>query len=255
MIMRRLEGKVAVMAGGAGGIGSACSLRLAAEGARVVVGDVRQEAAEAVVDEIERAGGQAIAQAVDLAERESISALFAAATQHYGQVDLLHCNGADTQALALDKDAIDVDFSIWEHTLRVNLTGYLHCTRAAIPLMLQQGGGAIVFTGSGAAWTPEDCRVSYSVSKAGLGGLMRHVALRWGKHNIRANIIAPGMVLTPATLRLDQELLDGLLAKTPAARHGTPEDIAAMLAMLFSSDAEWVTGQTLSVCGGMSMRQ
>lgn len=252
--MRRLEEKVAVIAGGAGGIGSACSLRLAAEGARVVVGDLHEDEAKSVASAIELAGGVAIGMALDLSSESSINDCFSAVMEQFGRVDFLHCNGADIEALSLDKDALDVDISVWERTLSVNLTGYLHCVRASVPLMLKRGGGAIVFTGSGAAWTPEDSRAAYGVSKAGLGGLMRHIALRWGKDGIRANIVAPGMILTPATLKLDQDLLDGLLSKTPAARHGRPEDIAAMVAMLLSSDGEWITGQTISVCGGLSMR-
>ncbi|WP_157215119.1 SDR family NAD(P)-dependent oxidoreductase [Flavisphingomonas formosensis] len=252
--MKRLEGKVAVMAGGAGGIGTGCSKRLAQEGARVVVGDLDGAAAEAVAAQIAEAGGQAIGVALDLADPASVAALFDRAVATYGGVDAVHCNGAAIADIASDLDALEVDLALWDHTLAVNLTGYLLCTRAAVPLMLERGGGAIVYTSSGAGISGEKTRVAYGVSKAGVNALARHVALRWGKQGIRANCVSPGLVLTPAARANAADRLDLLLSLTSSPRLGEPEDIAAMVAMLVSPDGEWINGQTYVVDGGMLMR-
>jgi len=252
--MKRLEGKVAVMAGGAGGIGTACSKRLAQEGASVVVGDLDGAAAEAVAAGIVRAGGRAIGCRLDLADAASVAALFDRAVAAYGGVDTLHCNGAAIADIASDLDALEVDLGLWDRTLAVNLTGYLLCTRAALPLMLDRGGGAIVYTSSGAGITGENVRVAYGVSKAGVNALARHVALRWGKQGIRANCVSPGLVLTPPARTNAADRLDLLLSMTASPRLGEPEDIAAMVAMLVSSDGEWINGQTYVVDGGMLMR-
>jgi len=252
--MNRLEGKVAVMAGGAGGIGTGCSKRLAQEGASVIVGDLDGAAAEAVAAQIVKAGGKAIGVALDLADPASITALFDRAVTTYGGVDAVHCNGAAIADIASDLDALEVDLGLWDHTLAVNLTGYLLCTRAAVPLMLKRGGGAIVYTSSGAGISGENTRVAYGVSKAGVNALARHVALRWGKQGIRANCVSPGLVLTPPARANAADRLDLLLSLTSSPRLGEPEDIAAMVAMLVSPDGEWINGQTYVVDGGMLMR-
>ena len=187
--LRRLAGKVAVIAGGAGDIGTATSRRLAAEGASVMVGDLNLDAAASVAQAINDAGGSATSCCVDLGNLESISQLFNNAVSSFGGVDLLHCNAATTGGTPGDCDALDVSVGTWNAVLNVNLTGYFHCTRAALPLMLARGGGAIIYTSSGAAFSGEATRVAYGVSKAGLHALARHVALRWGKHASRANAV------------------------------------------------------------------
>lgn len=252
--MKRLEGKVAVMAGGAGGIGTACSKRLAQEGASVVVGDLDGAAAEAVAAQIVEAGGNAVGLRLDLADAASIAALFERAVETYGGLDAMHCNGAAIADIGADLDALEVDLALWDNTLAVNLTGYFLCTRAALPLMLKRGGGSIVYTSSGAGITGENTRVAYGVSKAGVNALARHVALRWGKSGIRANCVSPGLVLTPPARANAADRLDLLLSMTSSTRLGEPEDIAAMVAMLLSSDGEWINGQTYVVDGGMLMR-
>jgi len=252
--MRRLENKIVVLAGGAGGIGTGTARRLACEGAKLLIGDLDEAAAAMVAEGIRAQGGIAQAIRCDLSDQSSVEAMFEAARRHFGGVDHLHCNAADMAVLPQDTDALDISLAVWHRTLDVTLTGYLRCTRLAIPLMLARGGGTIVYTSSGAAFVPEATRVAYSVAKTGLIALMRHVALRWGSQGIRANIVAPGLVMTPTTERLDAAFLDALAADTPAGRHGAPADIAAMVAMLMSDDGGWITGQTLSVNGGIWMR-
>ena len=150
-----------------------------------------------------------------------------------------------------DVDALNISLEMWNRTLNVDLTGYLICTKEALPDMIKKQKGSIVYTVSGAIYHPEDVRVAYSVAKAGVTSLMRHVAHKWGKQGIRANAIAPGLILTPATrMHLTQEMRDQVLTTTRSTRLGEPKDIAAFVAMLFSDDGEWVTGKIYVVDGG-----
>ena len=253
--MRRLENKVLVVVGGATGIGEATAQRLAAEGAHVVIGDVNHLGAQQVVERILAAGGIARAQACDIADDRSVAALIAAAVSAYGGLDGIHINAADLKAIRHDTDAVEVDLDIFDRTLAVNLRGHLLCTRHAIPQLLKRGGGAIVYTSSGAADMGEPTRVSYAVSKSGLQALMRHVAARWGKEGIRANAIAPGLVITEQLkAHFPENLRKATLAITRSPRLGTSEDIAAMVAMLMSADGEWINGQTIGVDGGALFR-
>ncbi|KJS05113.1 MAG: oxidoreductase [Gammaproteobacteria bacterium BRH_c0] len=248
--MQRLDGKVIVLAGGAGGIGSATAQRLAAEGARVVVGDINHDAAQQVAADITASGGAAIGARVDIGNRESVDALVDLAMATWGRLDGLHANAADLSVQHLDSNALEIDLDLWQHILQVDLTGYLYCTRAALPHLLVSGGGALVYTSSEAAFYGEDVRVAYAVAKSGVNALMRHVARGWGKQGIRANAIAPGLVLSPTVAALPQEFREQVLAGTCSTRLGDTADIAAMVAHLMSDDGAWVQGQVLSVNGG-----
>jgi NAD(P)-dependent dehydrogenase (short-subunit alcohol dehydrogenase family) len=252
--MRGLEGKVVVVAGGAGGIGTASSVRLAEEGASVVVGDVDRRAAEAVVAEITCAGGRAVAVTVDISDEAAVDALIGAAVDTYGGLDLLHCNAAalDPAVIGQDTDVETIDLGVFDRTLAVNLRGHVLCTRLAIPRLVERGGGAIVYTSSAAAYIGEPERPAYALAKSGLTALTRHVASRWGKQRIRANAVAPGLVLTPAVRA--GSMVDHVIAQVPHTRLGEPADIAAAVAFLLSDDAEWINGQVLSVDGGATMR-
>lgn len=254
--MPRLEGSVVMVAGGAGGIGTASCIRLAAEGAKVFVGDIDEAGVADVVKKVTAAGGEIEGTRLDLGDEASIKAAFALARRRFGSIDLLHCNGAMTRAPMLrDTSALDIALETWNLTLKVDLTGYLICTKEALPDMIAKKRGAIVYMSSGAVYTPENVRVAYGVAKAGVNVLMRHVAHVWGKQGIRANAITPGPVLTPAITGLGEEMLNKLLEIGRSPRLGVPEDIAAMVAMLMSDDAGWVNGQTIAIDGGLSLRQ
>jgi len=195
--VRGLDGKVVVMAGGAGGIGSATSIRLAEEGAGVVVADLDLADAERVVTRIREAGGQALAVELDISDEESVVAMFDVARRAFGGFDGVHVNAADlSRKLGPDTDVVDIDLPVLDHTLAVNLRGHFLVTRHAVPMLLERGGGALVYTSSAASFGGEPTRVAYAISKAGINTIVRHVASRWGKEGIRANAVAPGFVVT-----------------------------------------------------------
>lgn len=252
--MKRFDGKVAVVVGG-GGIGGASAGRLAAEGARVVVGDLRPEAAREIEHAILAAGGEAFGMACDIVDPASVKALFAAAVARFGGIDAVHVNAADLQVIFEDSNAVDVSLEVFERTLAVGLRGHLLCTQVAVPLLLARGGGAIVYTTSTASYGGEPERPCYAMAKAGVNALMRHVASRWGKQGIRANAVAPGLVLTPNNRKtMPEDFAKLALRGTRSTRLGAPEDIAAMVCTLLSADGEWVNGQVIGVDGGSILR-
>jgi NAD(P)-dependent dehydrogenase (short-subunit alcohol dehydrogenase family) len=253
--MRGLKGKVAVVAGGATGIGAATATRLAEEGMSVIVGDLNITGATAVAAQITSAGGQALAVGFDIADDASVRDLVRMAVQSYGGLDLMHANAADLSIYSRDTNALEVPLDIFDRTIAVNLRGHLLCTRHALPELLKRGGGAIVYTSSGLAFVGTPDHVSYAVAKAGIHALMRHVASRWGKQSIRANVIAPGLVLTEGAMAQASEAhRAAVLSMIPSPRHGQADDIASMVAMLASNDGVWINGQVISIDGGITMR-
>jgi NAD(P)-dependent dehydrogenase (short-subunit alcohol dehydrogenase family) len=253
--MRGLKGKVAVIVGAATGIGKATAIRLAEEGVSLALGDINVAGVEAVAGQVNTAGGKAIAVACDISDDASVKALVDAAVRTYGGLDFMHANAADLSIVLSDTTAVDVPLEVFDRTIAVNLRGHLLCTRHAIPEFQKCGGGAIVYTSSAAAYAGEPERVSYAVSKSGINALMRHVASRWGKEGIRANAIAPGVVITDATRTgIPDEMKQMILSMSRSPRLGCPDDIAAMVALLFSDDGEWINGQVVSVDGGVTMR-
>jgi NAD(P)-dependent dehydrogenase (short-subunit alcohol dehydrogenase family) len=252
--MRRLENKVAVIAGGATGIGAESARRLASEGASVIVGDVNVEGAKETAAGIMDAGGTATPFAFDLADEELVAALIQSAVDTYGGIDLLHANGAALDLTVPDTDVVDIDIDVWEQTLRVNLRGYLFCMRHAIPHMLRGGGGAIVCTSSAAAVMALPNMPAYMASKAGINALIRHVAARWGKEGIRCNGVSPaGLIRSPSMERNTRpEYIEAAAASAMSPRSlGEPADIAGAVAYLLSDDASWVNGQIISVGGNV----
>ena len=257
--MRGLREKVIVVIGGGTGangpgIGAACALRAAAEGARVVVGDLDEAAARATADQI---GVAATAVRVDIADEESVNALMAAALDRNGTVDGLFVNSADLspETLGRDTDALTVPLDAWNRTFAVNVTGFLLAVRAVLPHMLEQGHGSIVVTISDAAFAGELVRPAYGVSKAGITALVRHIAGKWGRDGIRCNAVSPGPVLKEsvvATLSEDERKQN--IRRLRSHRMGKPSDVGSMAAYLLSDDGEWINGQVYSVNGGILLR-
>ena len=252
--MHRLDGKVAVVTGAGSGIGAATAMRLAREGCRVVIGDLVAENADSVAERIGAAGGEAIGVQFDQSDDASVKALIDAAVGRFGGLDFLHANAADMSALLSDTDALTVPLAVYDRTIAVNQRGYLLCTRHALPPIVE-AKGAIVYTSSAAAFAGEPARVAYAMSKAAVNALMRHVASRWGKQGVRANSITPGFVYTEQNRgRLPPEVERSVRRQARSTRIGEAGDVAAMVAMLFSADGEWINGQTISVDGGAILR-
>jgi len=250
--MNRLKGKAILIAGASANIGAATARRLAGEGARVMLGARSSDRTGAVVEQIRAEGGQAETVCFDAAEEESIAAMVAHAAKSFGGLDGMFVNMAELTRHAQDTDAVTVPMDVFDRAVAVNLRGHLLCARHVVPVLIERGGGSIVFTSSSAAFMGRDRGISYTVTKHALTALMRHVATSWGKRGIRSNIVSPGLVLSDKNR--DHPEMQKVLAITPSTRLGEPEDIAAAVAMLMSADGAWINGQVLCVDGGVVMR-
>jgi NAD(P)-dependent dehydrogenase (short-subunit alcohol dehydrogenase family) len=254
-MQNRLKSKVIVVAG-AGGIGDGLAHRYAQEGACVVIGDIDGDVAEKAAKEIVTAGGNAIGITLDGADDPSIKSAVDLAITEFGGLDGFHANFASFKDGASEADVLDMPMEIYDEVMRVNARGFVLCTRHAVPAMIKRGGGAMVYTSSGAAYVGETVRLAYGMSKTAGHALMRHVAQKFGPQGIRANVIAPG-VITHARFDavMPKELVESFKRNTPIkSRLGIPNDIAAVGALLMSDDGGYITGQVISVDGGKTMR-
>lgn len=252
--MERLKDKVILLAG-AGQIGGALARRYAGEGASVLVGDIDAAGAARLAEEIGKAGGTAIACELDGRDDASVAAAFELARREFGGIDGMHANFATFADGAQGEDILSLPLETYDEVMRVNARGFVLCTRHAVPALLERGGGSIVYTSSGAAHQGDALRGAYSMSKAAVNALMRHVASRFGPEGIRANAVAPGVVIYPSIAHhLEGEGGEYFLSRMPLKHFADPEDIAGTAAMLMSDDARYITGQVISVDGGGSMR-
>lgn len=253
----RLRDKAIIVIGGGSGIGAGTVRRLLAEGARVCVADINLAAAEKVARDASAADGTAFALEVDISDEGSVQTMVGAAVDRLGGLDGAHVNAADLRIVYQDSDALAEELSVFDRTLSVNLRGHLLCTRAVLPHLLAQGGGALVYSSSGASQSGAPSLPAYATSKAGLEALMRHVAARWGREGVTANCIAPGVVITPeakASGQVPKDFIETHLARVCTPRLGTVEDLAGVIAMLLSDDGRWITGQVFHINGGSIMR-
>lgn len=240
-----LKGKVAIVTGGASGIGRACSVRLAADGAAVAVWDLNAEGAEETVAAIEKAGGRAIACVGDAADAEAVAASASRTRSMLGAPTILVNNAGITSFCRFT----DIDEEAWDRMMRVNLKGPFLCTRAVVRDMLDAGWGRIINISSSSAQTGAPAMGHYAASKGGVIGFTKALAMEYAAQGITVNNIPPGFVDTPM-LRSSPIDVDAAAAVAPMKRPGRPEDIAAACAYLASEEANYVTGQTLSVNGG-----
>lgn len=255
--MNGLVDKRIAIAGGATGIGAATAHRLAEEGAAVAIGDINLDRASQTADEIITKGGRATAIQFDLSDDASVEAFIKESADFLGGVDGLFNVGAEMNPAVFENDltVLDTDFEIWRRTLEVNLIGYGRTIKAVLPIMLEQGSGAIVNTSSGAAFVGLPNRIAYSVSKAGVNALTRHIASKWGREGIRCNTLMPGMVVGETQKRMGHtDLHAEILTQIRHTRLGDPEDIASAATFLLSSDGEWINGQAWSIDGGLTIR-
>ena len=251
----RLAGKVAIVTGGAGGIGSQVCRTLAEQGAHVAVADRDRDGARAVADQIVAAGGRAEAVAVELADESSVEAMVAAVVERFGGVDILDNNAAltDADVLARDGAVAQMPIEVWDQMMAVNLRSQMLTCKHAIPSMVARGGGSVINMSSGAASSGDLTRTAYSVSKSAISTFTKYVATQYGRQGVRANAILPGLVLTdPVRAQIPPDMLAayrrGLL--TPFV--GEPIDVANLVAFLASDESRYLTGQSINLDGGGS---
>jgi NAD(P)-dependent dehydrogenase (short-subunit alcohol dehydrogenase family) len=249
-----LKDRVAVVTGGASGIGRETASALCAAGASVLVADLNGPGAEAVAKALRSEGLHATSVAADVGDESSIEAMIEAAVSEFGGLDILHNNAADSdpQLMGRDLAVAEMDAEIWDRTMRVNLRGPMLGSKYAIPQMIERGGGAIVNTSSASGLTGDTTRSAYAASKAGLSSLTQSIATQYGAQGIRCNAIAPGVISTPALeANVAPELVGVYRGNTLTPRLGKARDIAAAVVFLASDNASFITGQVLSVDGGL----
>jgi len=246
-----LEDKVAVVTGGAGGIGSATCRVLAERGARVVVADIARERADAVAAALPGA----FAVELDLANEESVVAMFEAVMARHGRLDVLDNNAAllSEEVARRDGDVASMATAIWDRVFAVNTRGTMLCCREALKIMEKQGGGAIVNTASNLALQGNVIQAAYSASKAAVLQLTRSIATSHGKRGVRCNSVLPGLTGSKSALEhLPPRLIEIVSEETLTPYLGEPIDIAHVVAFLASDEARYVTGQMFVVDGGTS---
>ena len=249
--MKKLDGRVAVVTGASRGIGRAIALKLAKMGAKVVVNyRSNKAAAEEVLDMIQTMGGTAIAVQADVRIFKDAQKLIKSALDQFGRLDILVNNAGTTRDTLL----IRMSEEDWDIVIDTNLKGAFNCTKAAQRPMMKQRYGRIVNITSVAGLAGNAGQANYAAAKAGLVGFTKAVAKEVGSRNITVNAVAPGYVPTDLTANLPPDLIAKGLEMTPLGRAGTPEDIANAVAFLVSDDANYITGQVLSVDGGMVMQ-
>jgi NAD(P)-dependent dehydrogenase (short-subunit alcohol dehydrogenase family) len=250
--MRRVEGKIAIVTGGAGGIGKAMCRRLVDEGARVAVADMFLQGAEEFAHEL---GASAIAVAIDAEDSASVAGAIEKVVGHFGALNILVNNAALTDAAAMmaDKTALDIDLDLYDRTMAVNARGYVAGCKYALPHLIDAGGGSIVNTASGAGQLGNDQWIAYGMSKAAVIQLTRSVATAFGKQGVRCNAIAPYVILTPHSREYFPKGLQEIYERhTLVPRLGEVNDMADLTLYLASDEAGFVTGQVFNCDGGAS---
>lgn len=249
--MMNFTGRVAVITGAGRGIGRAIAMLLAQQGAKVVVNyRANAKAAQETVAAIVARGGEAIAVQADVRSEEEAAKLIQTAVDTWGRLDILVNNAGTTRDALL----IRMKEADWDLVLDTNLKGAFHCTKAAQRPMMRQRYGRIINITSVSGLAGNAGQANYAAAKAGLIGFTKSVAKEVGSRGITVNAVAPGYVPTDLTADLPAELVSEAINRTPLGRAGTPEDIAYAVAFLASEEAGFITGQVLSVDGGLAMQ-
>ncbi len=248
-----LDGKVAFVTGAASGIGRATALAFAREGANVVVADIDQRGSQDTAGAIEDLDGQAFAVVCDVTRSEDVQIALTRTVERFGRLDYAFNNAGAEQRPKLTADVTEEE---WDRIITINLRSVFLCLKYEIPLMLQQGGGAIVNTSSGAGIRVFGRGAAYAAAKHGVVGLTKDAALDYASSNIRINAICPGIIDTEMMDRFTggtPEERDRVIAQEPIGRMGRPDEIAATVVWLCSDAASFVTGHAMVVDGGQTL--
>ena len=253
--MQRFEGKTVIVTGGGGGIGGATCRRFAAGGARVAVLDLNAEAAEKVAAAIRAEGGQAAAIQCDITDRASVDAAVAATETQLGPIDVL-VNNAGWDVF---KPFTKTEPAQWDKLIAINLTGALHMHHAVLPRMVERKAGRIVNIASDAARVGSSGEAVYSACKGGLVAFSKTIAREHARHGITVNVVCPGPTDTALLAGVaegapnPEKLMEAFTRAIPLGRLGQPDDLANAIAFFGSDDASFITGQVVSVSGGLTM--
>jgi len=243
-----LADRVAIVTGGASGIGKTVAIALADYGASTVIADLDKEAADRVISEIAERGQKAIATKVDVTNPNDVQNMVRFTLEHYGRIDILFNNAG----INIRGPAETYALEDWNRLIAVNLTGMFICAQAVGKIMIKQGGGKIINTSSVSGKLGHPGNLAYAAAKHGVIGMTKVMAVEWGKHNINVNCIGPGVTRTPMTRTAftDQQRYEELASKVPMGRLGEPEDLVGTVVFLASDASDYVTGQTIYVEGG-----
>ncbi|WHY85130.1 3-oxoacyl-ACP reductase FabG [Neobacillus novalis] len=245
----RLQDKVAIITGAAGGIGLTATEVFAREGAKVAMADFNVEQGEEQVRELRQAGYEVTFFQVNVADRQSVDEMVDKVLAAYGKIDILINNAGITRDAMLSKLSVE-DF---EAVLDVNLTGVFHCTQAVLPAMIANGRGRIINTSSVSGVYGNVGQTNYAATKAGIVGMTKTWAKELGRKGINVNAVAPGFIETGMTAKVPEKVLAQMMQMVPLARLGKPEDIANAYLFLASDESNYVNGTVLHVDGGIMM--
>jgi 3-oxoacyl-[acyl-carrier protein] reductase len=241
-----LTGKTALVTGATGGIGEAIARALHAQGAIVAISGTRRDVLDKLAAEL---GSRVHVLPCDLSDKEAVEKLVPSAEEAMAKLDILVANAGVTK----DNLFVQLKDEDWDQVIAVNLTATFRLTRAAVKTMMRRRFGRVIGISSVVGVTGNPGQGNYTASKAGMIGMMKSVAAEYAKRNVTANCIAPGFIATPMTDKLNEKQREGILARVPAGRLGTPADIATAAVYLASDEASYLTGQTLHINGGMAM--
>ena len=251
---KALEGKTAIVTGGAQGIGKAIALRLAKDGANIGILDIQKDKAEQTAEEIDKSGVKAIAIQCDMTNYDKVKEAVAKVYQQCGTIDILINNvGIDVAKVFVETDEV-----LWDKILNANYRSFLIASHVCIPYMIEQKRGIIVSLGSDAGRVGTPGEVLYSGTKAAIMGSSKALARELARYNIRVNCVSPGPVHTELWNKLHpgekgKQVTETIIGAIPMRRLGKPEDVADVVAFLVSEDSRYLTGQVLSIDGGLTM--